>query len=280
MWPGVEIAPRRRGAEVDLEVAVQPLVGHAVVVHRRPAVRHHRPPALGELLGAGRPQPVHVRVLVEGVAVHQVHRGLVAEPERHVGADLATDHGRLRVVVAVHVRDQEPADVAHGVAELLQTRVEDLARLGDGPAAVDQHQPVVGLDDVDVDGTQAVHRQRQRQAVHPGRDLEGARLGPLARRARRRSRSGLDGCTVVPRSGHGRQVLGEDQARPGVAHGVHGVDQPHRGDDHPGHVVVAVLAVVGEVDASSSARPRPRPGSNRRPPAAAATRASGRRGCG
>ena len=90
------------------------------------------------------------------------------------------DHGRLRVVVAVHVRDQEPADVAHGVAELLEAGVEDLARLRDRPAAVDQHQPVVGLDDVDVDRTQPVHRQRQREPVHPGRDLEGTGLGPLA----------------------------------------------------------------------------------------------------
>ena len=71
-------------------------------------------------------------------------------------------------------------DVAHGVAEHLQAGVEDLARLRDRPAAVDEHQPVVGLDDVDVDGPQPVHRQRERQAVHPGGDLEGSGLGPLA----------------------------------------------------------------------------------------------------
>ena len=97
-----------------------------------------------------------------------------------MGTDLTPDHGGLRVVVAVHVRDQEPADVAHGVAELLQTGVEDLAGLGDRPASVDEHEAVIGLDDVDVDRAEPVHRQREREAVHPGRDLEGAGLGPLA----------------------------------------------------------------------------------------------------
>src|ERR1700712_719098 len=80
----------------------------------------------------------------------------------------------------MHVRHQEPADVAHGVAELLEPCVEDGARLGDGPATVDQHESVVGLDDVDVDRAQSVHRQRQRHPVHARRYLERARLGPLA----------------------------------------------------------------------------------------------------
>ena len=46
---GVEAAR----AEVDDEVAVEPLVGHAVVVHRRPLGRHHLAPRVGEVLGAG-----------------------------------------------------------------------------------------------------------------------------------------------------------------------------------------------------------------------------------
>ena len=82
-------------------------------------------------------------------------------------------------MVAVHVGDQEPADVAHAVPQLLQRGLEDLARLRDGPAAVDQDEPVAGLDDVDVDRAQAVHRQRQRESVDAGGDLVGTRLGPL-----------------------------------------------------------------------------------------------------
>src|SRR5689334_13854900 len=44
------------------------------------------------------------------------------------------------------------------------------------------------------------------------------------------------------------QVLGHDDAARSVTDGLDRVDQAHRGGDHPGHVVVTVLAVVVEVD--------------------------------
>src|SRR5215213_7194547 len=44
------------------------------------------------------------------------------------------------------------------------------------------------------------------------------------------------------------QVLGQHEARGGVAHRVDGAHQAHRGGAHSGAVVVAVLAVVHEVD--------------------------------
>ena len=71
--------------------------------------------------------------------------------------------------------------------------LEQRPRLLDRPAAVDQGQPVVGLEDVDVDRAQAVHRQRQRDPVHPGRDRVRAGLGPAP---------GVVG-RVVGRRGHG-----------------------------------------------------------------------------
>ena len=51
-----------------------------------------------------------------------------------------------------------------------------------------------------------------------------------------------------PRPVTSGQVQRGDEARGRRDDGVDGVDQPHRGGDHPGDVVVAVLAVVGEVD--------------------------------
>src|SRR5699024_2216742 len=44
-----------------------------------------------------------------------------------------------------------------------------------------------------------------------------------------------------------RQVLRVDQSRLRGRHRLHRVDQPHRGDQHAGGVVVAVLVVVGQL---------------------------------
>ena len=54
-----------------------------------------------------------------------------------------------------------------------------VAGLLERPAAVDEGQPLLGLDRVDVDRPQAVHRQRQRDPVDAVGDGMGAGLGPV-----------------------------------------------------------------------------------------------------
>ena len=60
-----------------------------------------------------------------------------------------------------------------------QAAVEQVARDRDRPAAVDEGEAVVGLDDVDVDRLEPVHRQRQRDPVDALGDLPGALGGPV-----------------------------------------------------------------------------------------------------
>ncbi len=91
-----------------------------------------------------------------------------------------------REVVAVDVGDQEPADVAEPRPDRAQAPVQQLARLRDRPAAVDQDgQPVVGADDVDVDRLEPVHRQRQRDPMDALGDRPGALDGPVLARVGR-----------------------------------------------------------------------------------------------
>jgi len=114
----------------------------------------------------------------EGGVTDQVERASVPEAQADVGTDLLAQRDRLRVVVAVQVGDEEPADVGERVSCRPHRGLEEAARLGDRPAAVDQHQAVVGLHHVDVDRPQSVHRQRQRDPDDAGRDRPRTLLGP------------------------------------------------------------------------------------------------------
>ena len=147
---------------------------------------------LGDLVGAGGAEHVEERVLVEVRVVEQVERGLLAEAERDVRAVLVAEHRGEGEVVAVDVGDQEALDVAEAVADVAQAALEQVAGDLDRPAAVDQGEPVVGLDDVDVDGLEAVQRQRQRDPVDAlGRPSRRPPCSSARRsRARRRRRSG------------------------------------------------------------------------------------------
>ena len=110
------------GADLDGVVAVEPGVG--VAPHRQVGQL-----AVGELLPllgdlrprrpSGAPATVGSSSMLVGV-VHQVEGRLVAEAEADVGAVLATDHGGQRVVVAVHVGDQEAGDVGEPEADVAQ----------------------------------------------------------------------------------------------------------------------------------------------------------------
>ena len=86
--------------------------------------------------------------------VEQVEASALSpSPRLDVRADLAADGDRLRVVVAVHVGDEEPPDVADARRPSSAERLlEQGAGHVDRPAAVDEREPVVGLDRVDVDG--------------------------------------------------------------------------------------------------------------------------------
>ena len=116
------------------------------------------------------------------MVVEHVEGGLLICAERDVGAVLLAEQRGHAVVVAVHMGDQEPADVAEAGAELAQASLEHLARDLDRPAAVDQGEPLVGLHDVDVHRLQHIRRQRQRDPVYAGRDVPGSLFGPVLTR--------------------------------------------------------------------------------------------------
>ena len=103
---------------------------------------------------------------------------LLGPAEVHAGAEEPAQLDRERVVVAMDVRDVDVVDVGGGVADRGE-RVGQLAeRRRHPPAAVDQREPAGRLDRVDVDRAQAVVGHRQGYAVHAGRDLEAAGIGP------------------------------------------------------------------------------------------------------
>ena len=83
-------------------------------------------------------------------------------------------------MVAVDVGDEETGDVTGRVAELAEHLHEQLARLRDRPAGVDQGDAaLVVAHHIDVDRTQPVVGQRQRDAMDAVRDLLDGRLGPV-----------------------------------------------------------------------------------------------------
>ena len=111
--------------------------------------------------------------------VDRVETGLLALADRHRGAGDPPHRDRLRVVVAVQVRDQELADVGQPPVDLAEPAGEDVGGVGHRPAPVDQDEPVAVLDHVHVDRPQAVIRQGERDAMDPRTDR--MRAGGLPR---------------------------------------------------------------------------------------------------
>ena len=134
------------GARPDLDrvVALEPGVGIGPVRQVGPALAGRRGPLLGDGEGPRGPQHVQRRVRVARPgAVELVERGPLPGAEADVGAELARDHRRQRVVVAVHVGDQEVGDVAEAVPDLLEAGLQQRRgpprwptrrRPGSGPA--------------------------------------------------------------------------------------------------------------------------------------------------
>ena len=86
----------------------------------------------------------------------------------------------LRVVVAVHVCDEKVPHVAEPAPEHGERGRQRLTGLAERPAAVDEHEPVAVLEDIDVHRPQAVGGQRKRHPVHAGGDGEQPGIGPVA----------------------------------------------------------------------------------------------------
>ena len=173
--PGVCTASSAPVADGDPVVAVQPRVGVLPLGQVRARRRAEPLPPVGD---PSAPASRSIRDLrVGGRAPGSRIRsrvGLSPSPRLTCDAELAAHGHGLGVVVAVHVGDQETGDVGQPAVELGERLLEQRPRLLDRPAAVDEGQPVVGLEDVDVDRAQPVHRQRQRDPVHPG----GHRFAP------------------------------------------------------------------------------------------------------
>jgi hypothetical protein len=75
-------------------------------------------------------------------------------------AELPSQRHRQAVVVAVHVRDQEPADVGYPPSERRERLVQSLARGVDTPSGVDQYQAAIISQYVRVHRAKADVRQR------------------------------------------------------------------------------------------------------------------------
>ena len=125
----------------------------------------------GQAGGARRREHPQLRLeRPELAAEHPLDRVPFLGAERHRRAEEPPHLDRLGVVIAVHVRDEEPAHVRQAGAEAGQRPLQLLERVGQGPAGVDQHQAAGHLDRVDVHRAQRVRRQGQRDPVHARRD--------------------------------------------------------------------------------------------------------------
>ncbi|CAM5706764.1 hypothetical protein SALBM311S_09918 [Streptomyces alboniger] len=161
----------------------EPLVGglpHARVV----AAVVHRLDLVGEF---GRPSPAQRLQRACGFVAAQPVEHLQARPLTRAQVDPRAQqpaqlHG-VGVVVTMDVGDQDVADVAEVAPDGGQRLLEHLARLGDRPAPVDHDEAVVlreVLQQIDVDGVQAVVGQWQGNAVHSGLDGLDSGCGPWA----------------------------------------------------------------------------------------------------
>jgi hypothetical protein len=103
--------------------------------------------------------------------------GALGGADADAGTPLAADDDRERVVVAVRVRHQHVGDVLQAEAHQGQRRGQLLLRLGDGPAAVDEHHAGAADDGVHVDCLEPVMRHRERDTEDTRCHRVGA--GPL-----------------------------------------------------------------------------------------------------
>lgn len=90
----------------------------------------------------------------------------------------ATQCGGLTDVVVVDVGDQDPLDVGHVGIKERQTVLDRLQRQWRVPSRIDQGDPGVTLDHVDVDGLQGVVGQGDRHPDHFGRNGLNVRIAP------------------------------------------------------------------------------------------------------
>src|SRR5579875_3630953 len=159
-------------------------VGDPLVRLGVPGVRGGRGhPRLGhpvdQRLRPGGDQPPGLRRHPPAIPAKQhVQRLLLLRAERDLRAERLAQRDRLRVMVTVHVGDEEPAHVAQAGPDPRERSLELAPGLVAHPARVDHHQAVAGLDHVGVDGAQAVERQGQRDPVDAGRDRVGTLLSP------------------------------------------------------------------------------------------------------
>jgi hypothetical protein len=160
----------------------EPLVGVFPVVEVRALVAGERLLELGDdVVGATAAKQFDLRVHPEHRRVRRdLERRLLERAQPDLAAELPPQRDSLRVVVPVHVRDQELADVAEPGSDALQRRRELLTGGVERPARVDHHQLGAVGDRVHVHRAQRVVRQRQRDAVHPRRGRIDPRLGPVA----------------------------------------------------------------------------------------------------
>ena len=202
----------RRGHHVQAAVAVrddlavvQPVVRHfpARLVRVPGTLQLGHP--VGQLTGTEQAQ-VFELVLQRGpVPAHGTRQRFpVPDAQADRGAELAPQVDGLGVVVPVHVRDQDPADVPGGAAQLVQALVEQGPGPGDRPPGVDEDQVTAVHQRVDVDRAQPVVRERKRDPVDAGHDLERAGLSPGVRVE-------VSGCTrgILPGRSLGSQLAAE-----------------------------------------------------------------------
>src|SRR5690606_33440681 len=95
----------------------------------------------------------------------QLDGGAFPDAEAHRGAKVPAYRDRHRIVIPVHMGDEEPPDVAEARSECGESLLQRRTRFWDGPSGVDERQALVVGDGIDVDRTQAVVRQRQRYPV-------------------------------------------------------------------------------------------------------------------
>ena len=191
--PGSATASRVRLADVERVVAARASCP-GIPQSRGPAARRRqRSPASSPAssLGAGARRSGHRRVRVEAArcgsgraSASRRGRGRRATPTSRRTVD------GLRVVVAVHVRDQEAADVGEPRGRARPATARTASRdSGIAQPPSTRTRPSSVSIDVDVDRAQPVHRQRQRDPVHAVGDLVGAGLGPVRCVGHRRSLS-------------------------------------------------------------------------------------------
>ena len=107
----------RAGADEQPLPVVEPGVRVGVQRHVRLLPGHHLLPPARHALGAGAQDHGEGRVGGRPLVLYDVQAPLLAEAQADVRAELTADGERLRVVVAVHVRDQEAGDVGGAVTD-------------------------------------------------------------------------------------------------------------------------------------------------------------------